>query len=112
MLRGIIDQPLRDTSCMMPQQLARSRVKGVRIICAGDEHNARNDDRRHLEGTYRARMEDPLRLKLMNIGGRDLCQAAETTPTVVTIVSRPVVIQFVAEQITLFYVNKTDVAVL
>lgn len=111
MLRGIIDQPLRDRSSMMPQQLARSRVKGVRIICAGDEHNARNDDRRHLEGAYSARMEDPLRSELINIGRCDLGEAAEAVPTIVTIVGRPVVTQFDAEQIGLRHINCSQVYV-
>jgi len=85
-LCGVINQPASHFAAMVPQDLTCLRVERICIVPTGDKHDARHNNRSHLQRAHRSRMEHPLRLQVTNICRSDLRQAAEALPTIVAII--------------------------
>ena len=105
MARGIVDQPLGDGACMVPQQLARLRVQRIRIVRARYEHHSGNHHRSHFHHACSARVKHPGRLQVVHVRRRYLGHAAESPPRIVAVVRDPVLPDLLLIQLGLLHID-------
>src|SRR5260370_11390508 len=98
-LRGVVDEAFRYGPRIVPDGSASASVERIGIVRCSYKHDAPGDDWRYFQIAHVARVEDPLRFQLADVGGRNFRQAAEAPPGIISVIGEPIFTRGLGSQI-------------
>src|SRR5260370_20466520 len=98
-LRGVVDEAFRYGPRIVPNSSAGASVERIGIVRGSHEHDAAGDDWRYFQIAHVARVKDPLRLQLADVGGRNLYQGAQAPARLLPVIPKSNFTRRLARQI-------------